>query len=76
MERLLIWMGLGLAAMGFLLVAAGLLWAGLGGRGGRLLPGDIVISRPGFTFAFPVMTGLALSVILTLALWAVYWLRR
>lgn len=38
--------------------------------GGRLhlgrLPGDIVIRRENFTFYFPVMTGIVLSIILSL----------
>lgn len=32
------------------------------------LPGDIVIRRPGFMFAFPIVTCLLLSVVLTLFL--------
>ncbi|MBS3887487.1 MAG: DUF2905 domain-containing protein [Dethiobacter sp.] len=38
--------------------------------GGRLnlgrLPGDIVIKRENFTFYFPVMTGIILSILLSL----------
>jgi hypothetical protein len=33
------------------------------------LPGDIVMRRPGFTFAFPIVTCLVLSLLLTLLLW-------
>jgi Protein of unknown function (DUF2905) len=63
--------------MGRLLIVAGLvlLIAGLvvsfGGRffGLGRLPGDIVVRRNNFTFYFPVVTSLLLSVILTIVLW-------
>jgi hypothetical protein len=59
-----------LIAAGALLLAAGILWPLLSGYVGRL-PGDIVVRRPGFTFMFPVVTGLVLSLLLSLllALW-------
>ena len=68
MERLLIWMGLSLILAGIVLAALGF---ALGARGGRLLPGDIVVSRPGFTFVLPVATSLLLSLLLTLVIWVV-----
>jgi uncharacterized protein HemY len=59
MAKLLVIVGLTLAAAG----AA--MWAGLPlGR----LPGDLVIRRGAFTFAFPLTTCVLLSVILTLLL--------
>ncbi|HEY8347150.1 MAG TPA: DUF2905 domain-containing protein [Symbiobacteriaceae bacterium] len=63
MGRMLIWMG------GMLLLL-GLLWE-FGGRFlsiGRL-PGDIVIQRGNFTFYFPLMTSILLSLLLSAALW-------
>lgn len=76
MERVLIWFGLGLIALGLIVTGLGLLAGLLGVKGGRLLPGDIVISRPGFTFVFPLMTCVLLSVLLTLVLWlAAAWRR-
>jgi len=76
MARLLIWFGLSLIVMGLLVAALGL-WLRAGGpRGWRLLPGDIVISRPGFTFVFPIATSLLISVVLTLILWAIAAVRR
>ena len=57
-----------LIAAGALLLAAGLLWPFLSRYVGRL-PGDIVVRRPGFTFAFPVVTCIVLSILLTLLLW-------
>jgi hypothetical protein len=35
------------------------------------LPGDIVVERPGFRFYFPLMTGLLLSVLLSLLFYLV-----
>jgi hypothetical protein len=60
-----------LILLGLILVAAGLLWPWIGAlRLGRL-PGDIVIQHGGFTFYFPIMTGLLLSIVLTLVFWLV-----
>ena len=56
-----------LLVLGILLILAALLWPFLSRYFGRL-PGDIVIRRPGFTFAFPVVTCLLLSLLLTLLL--------
>ena len=55
-------------AVGVLFLAAGLLWPLVSRYFGRL-PGDIVVRRPGFTFAFPIVTCLLLSLLLTLLLW-------
>lgn len=57
-----------LLAIGVLFLAAGLLWPFVSRYFGRL-PGDIVVRRPGFTFAFPIVTCLVLSLLLTLLLW-------
>jgi len=76
MDRLLIWLGIGLLLLGLLMIGLGLLFGAVGARGGHLLPGDIVVSRPGFTFVFPVVTSIVLSVLLTLLLWVVSALRR
>lgn len=40
----------------------------LGRAGGGSLPGDIVVRRPGFTFMFPVVTMIVVSVVLTILL--------
>jgi uncharacterized protein YybS (DUF2232 family) len=59
-----------LVIAGLLLAAVGaLLWSGVGkGWLGRL-PGDINYSKGDFSFHFPIVTCLILSVILTLLLW-------
>jgi len=59
-----------LVIIGLVLVVVGiLLWSGLG-RGwlGRL-PGDIQYSRGNFSFYFPLMTCVLVSLVLTLILW-------
>jgi Protein of unknown function (DUF2905) len=51
-----------------LVLAGGLLWL-FGGRlesRGGLLPGDISIRRPGFSFHFPIVTCIVASLLLTL----------
>ena len=65
-------MGLGriLITVGLLLVVAGIVVSLLGRftPAGRL-PGDIVYRRGNFTFYFPVVTSIVLSVLLTALLW-------
>lgn len=57
-----------LMAAGLLLVAAAVLWPVLSRWAGRL-PGDLVVRRGGWTFAFPLVTCLLLSLLFSLALW-------
>ena len=54
---------------GIALVAAGVAWPWLNRLGLGRLPGDIAIQRPNFSFYFPVVTCLAVSVVLTLLFW-------
>jgi hypothetical protein len=65
--------------LGKVLVVVGLLIAGVGvliwsgfGRGwlGRL-PGDINYSRPNFSFHFPLITYLLISLVVSLLLWLI-----
>ncbi len=72
MERPLVWIGVALIVTGVLVIGMGVLL----GRGGRLMPGDVVISRPGFTFVLPIVTSIILSILLTLVLWFFASLRR
>ena len=62
MQRLLV-------ALGLLLVAAGALWPWLAQLPWGRLPGDISIEREGFSFHFPLMTSLVVSVVLSLLVW-------
>jgi hypothetical protein len=59
-----------LVIAGLLLVGLGLmLWTGFGKSWVGRLPGDIHYTRGNFTFYFPVVTGLLVSLVLTLILW-------
>jgi len=59
-----------LVIIGLLIAAVGvLLWSGIGkGWLGRL-PGDIHYTKGNFSFYFPIVTCLLLSLLLTLILW-------
>jgi Protein of unknown function (DUF2905) len=58
-----------LIALGVILVAAGLLWPALWKLGVGRLFGDIVVRREGFTFYFPLMTSLIISVVVSIIIW-------
>ena len=57
MGKLLVFLGLGIAGLGLLMM--------LGVPIGRL-PGDIYVKRDGFSFYFPLTTSIILSIVLTL----------
>jgi DUF2905 family protein len=57
--KLLVFLGLAIAALGLLMM--------LGLPLGRL-PGDIYVKRDGFSFYFPLTTSIVLSILLTLVL--------
>ncbi len=58
-----------LITAGIVLVALGLLWPLLSKLGLGSLPGDIRVERKGFTFYFPITTGILVSLGITLILW-------
>ncbi len=58
-----------LIVIGLILVAGGLLWPWLSRIGLGRLPGDIAVHRENFTFYFPIVTCLVISVVLTLLFW-------
>ena len=62
MQRLLILTGL-------LILAAGIAWPWLKRLPFGRLPGDIHIVREGFSFHFPIVTCIAVSIVITLILW-------
>jgi hypothetical protein len=72
--RMMIIAGVALAAIGALIWLAARL-GGLPLRIGRL-PGDIAYRGKQGSFYFPVVTCILLSVVLTLALWLVQWLKK
>jgi hypothetical protein len=60
-----------LVISGVLLIVAGLGWRWIGNIPFGHLPGDIHIVRQGFSFHFPVMTCIVISVVLSLLIWLV-----
>jgi hypothetical protein len=58
-----------LIIIGLIIVALGIAWPWLGRLGLGRLPGDIVIRRDGFTFYAPIVTGILISIAVTLILW-------
>ena len=59
MGRLLVFLGLGITALGLLIL--------LGVPFGKL-PGDIMVRRGNFSFYFPLATSIVVSILLTLVL--------
>jgi hypothetical protein len=62
-----------LIILGVLLLVAGLLWPWLSKLPWGRLPGDISIERPDFSFHFPLMTSIVVSIVLSVILW---WIGR
>jgi Protein of unknown function (DUF2905) len=62
MARLLILLGL-------IFVVLGLAWPWLVKMGLGSLPGDIRVEREGFSFFFPLTTGLIISAVVSIVLW-------
>jgi len=62
-----------LILLGIVLVVAGLAWPWLSRLPWGRLPGDITIEREHFSFHFPLMSSLIVSVVLSLLLW---WWRK
>ena len=63
-------MGKFLVITGLMIVAVGLLfWSGVGKSWLGRLPGDIHYTKGHFSFYFPIVTCLILSLVLTLILW-------
>lgn len=58
-----------LITLGVLLVVAGLAWPLLIRAGLGRLPGDFRIERDGFTFYFPLTSGLIVSALISMVLW-------
>jgi hypothetical protein len=58
-----------LIILGVLLVLAGLLWPFLTRLGLGRLPGDIAVRNGDFSFYFPIVTCIIISVVLTLVMW-------
>ncbi len=59
----------GLVIIGIIFVLVGLAWPWLSKLGIGHLPGDISIERKGFTFYFPITTGIIISLVLSILFW-------
>ena len=72
MDAPLAWLGKALVVVGCAVAATGLLLWGLSRLGlGDGLPGDIVARRGGWTFYFPIVSCLLLSVLVSLVLYLI-----
>jgi len=60
-----------LIVVGIILFVAGICWPLIGRLGLGRLPGDIVIQRSNFSFYFPLMTSLIISIVLSVVLWLI-----
>jgi ribose/xylose/arabinose/galactoside ABC-type transport system permease subunit len=58
-----------LIILGLLLVAVGLAWPWLRRIPFGHLPGDIHVVREGFSFSFPIVTCIVISIVVSLLLW-------
>ena len=58
-----------LMVVGGVLLLAGIAFTVFGGLGLGRLPGDFVFRRGNFTFYFPIVTSILLSIVLSLLLW-------
>jgi hypothetical protein len=58
-----------LVLLGLVLLVAGLAWPWLRRLPLGRLPGDIHIVREGFSFHFPIVTCLIISIVISLLLW-------
>ena len=58
-----------LVTLGLILVAIGLAWPLVAKLGLGRLPGDFHVEREGFSFYFPLTTGLIISAVVSLILW-------
>lgn len=55
--------------VGVVLIVLGLLWPWLEKLGFGHLPGDIAVQRDNFSFYFPIVTSIVISLVVTILLW-------
>lgn len=58
-----------LIALGVVFLLAGVAWPWLSRIGLGRLPGDINVERDGWSFHFPIVTSIVVSLVLTLLIW-------
>ncbi|HEX6793449.1 MAG TPA: DUF2905 domain-containing protein [Casimicrobiaceae bacterium] len=54
---------------GLLILLVGVAWPWIARLGLGRLPGDINIERDGWSFHFPIVTSIAVSIVLSLLIW-------
>lgn len=62
-------MGRWLIIIGTFLIVLGIAWPWLAKLGLGRLPGDIHIEREGFSFHFPLMTSIVVSIVISVLIW-------
>ena len=62
-----------LIILGVILLVAGLAWPWLSRLPFGRLPGDVNVVREGFSFHFPIVTCIVVSIVVSLLIW---WFRR
>ena len=65
-----------LIIMCIVLIVLGLAWPLIVKLGLGNLPGDIRVEREGFSFYFPITTGIIISIVLSLVLMLIDWIFR
>ncbi|MDX1810485.1 MAG: DUF2905 domain-containing protein [Gammaproteobacteria bacterium] len=58
-----------LIAIGVIFIVIGLLWPWIQKSNLGRLPGDIVVQKENFSFYFPIVTSIVISLVLTLLFW-------
>lgn len=64
-------MRLVLVAAGSIILLAGIFWPWISRLPFGKLPGDILITRPGFTLFFPITTMVIVSAVVTFLMWII-----
>lgn len=62
-------MGRWLIITGAVLVVLGIAWPWISKLGLGRLPGDIHFEREGFSFHFPLVTGIVVSIVISVLIW-------
>lgn len=62
-------MGRWLIITGTLLIILGLAWPWISKLGFGRMPGDIHFEREGFSFHFPLMTSIVVSIVISVLIW-------
>jgi hypothetical protein len=58
-----------LIVVGLVILAVGVAWPWISRLGLGRLPGDINVERDGWSFHFPLMTSIVVSIVLTILVW-------